>query len=249
MMRSRWLVLLAVVVGGCHKSDPAARERVVERDQLRREVAGLRSLQELAPGKLMDREHEAIVSVSDTLLRELLVAAFPITVELRNKIAVTLTGATVAFRANVARVEIVGEARRTRFPYVSASVFLRGALDGFVVKESQSLRARISVDDVSLDTPAGAPASLEPVVINALQYIIERGLPELTASLPALTIPVRLDQAMSLPGFGPEGAFAIQPSTAPMTIQASRVIAFQNRLWMILRVELGEFTSVAETAP
>lgn len=249
MMRLPWLVVLAVVVGGCHTSDPAARERVVERDQLRREVAGLRSLQELAPGKIMDREHEAIVSVSDTLLRELLVAAFPITVELRNKISVTLTGATVAFRSNVARVEIVGQARRTRFPQVSAAVFLRGALDGFVVKESQSLRARISVDDVSLDTPAGAPASLDPLVINALQYIIERGLPELTASLPNVTIPVRLDQAMSLPGFGPEGAFAIAPSTAPMTIQASRVIAFQNRLWMILRVELGEFTSVPEVTP
>jgi hypothetical protein len=238
-----------VMVAGCHQSDPAARERVVERDQLRREVTGLRALQKLAPGKIMDREHEAIVSVSDTLLRELLVAAFPITVELPNRIAVTLTGATVVFRANVARVEIVGQARRTRFPHVSASVFLRGALDGFVVKESQSLRARISVDDVSLDTPAGAPASLDPLVINALQYIIERGLPELTASLPAVTIPVRLDQAMSLPGFGPEGAFAIQPSRAPMTIQASRVIAFQNRLWMILRVDLGEFVSVPDTSP
>ncbi len=247
MKRLLRVACMALGVAACHEPDPTARERVVERDQLRREVAGLRTLQTLAPGKLMDREHEAIVSVSDTLLRELLVAAFPITVELRNKISVTLTSATVAFRANVAQVEIVGQARRTRFPHVSASVFLRGALDGFVVKESQSLRARISVDDVSLDTPAGAPASLDPLVIGALQYIIERGLPELTASLPAVTIPVRLDQTMSLPGFGPEGAFAIQPSTAPMTITASRVIAFQNRLWMILRVDLGDFISLPDS--
>jgi hypothetical protein len=238
------MVVALLGAAACRRPDAVARERVVERDQLRREVAGFRALQRLAPGKLMDREHEVLVSVSDTLLRTLLDAAFPVTVALPNKLEVTLRSATVAFRANVARVDITGEVRRTRYPRVSAQVFLRGALDSFVVDRSQALRARISVDDVLLETPDGTPAPLDPLVINVLQAIVERGLPEIVASLPSVALPLRLDQDMALPGFGPEGALSIEPSKAPMTITVSRILAFQNRLWIILRVELGAFATV-----
>ncbi len=244
------LMAIAVAMSACGRSDPVARERVVERDQLRREVAGYRSLTKMAPGKIMDREHEVLVSVSDTLLRSLISAALPITVDIQNKLTVTFTSADVLFRANVARVNIAGTVRRSTYPHVSAAVLLRGALDSFVVDKKHALRARINIDDVSLDTPAGAPAALDPLVINVLQTIIERSLPELTESLPSIAIPVRLDEAMKLPGFGPEGALTVQPSTAPMTVTASRIIAFRNRLWIILKVELGEFVSgVTAAAP
>ncbi len=238
-------VFVAVVtLGACHSPDPVAREQVVLRDQLRREVAGYQELRKLAPGKLIDREHEVMVSVSDTLLRSLIAAAFPITVELPNKLTVKLTGANVAFRANVARVDIVGEVERSRFPFVKATVALRGAIDNFTVDESQALRARINVDDVSLGAPTGTPEAFDPIVINVLQAIIERSLPELTESLPSVAIPVRLDQSMQLPGFGPEGALSIEPSTAPMSVDAARVIAFQNRLWIILNIKLGAFATI-----
>lgn len=243
------LMFCLALMPGCQRPDPIARERVVERDQLRREVAGFESLERLAPGKIMDREHEVLVSVSDTLLRSLLDAAFPIPVSIRNKLTVTFTRAKVTFRANVARVDISGTVRRSRFPQVSAVLNMRGALDAFVIDSSHALRARISIDDVTLDTPAGAPAALNPFVINLLQSIVERSLPELTESLPSVAIPVRLDQAMNLPGFGPEGALSIEPSSAPMSVQASRIIAFQNRLWIILRVELGNFATITKAAP
>lgn len=242
-----WL-LLPGLLAACRNPDPVAREQVVDRDQLRREVAGLSMLERLAPGKLMDREHEVLVSVSDTLLRSLLDAAFPLPVNIRNRVTVTFTSATVSFRANVARVDITGRVRRSSFPEVSAELKLRGALDNFVVDASQALRARISIDDVLLDTPAGTPAAFDPLVINVLQSIVERSLPELTASLPSIEIPVRLDQSMALPGFGPEGALSIEPSSAPMSVQASRIIAFQNRLWIILRVDLGSFATVTPAA-
>jgi hypothetical protein len=237
------VLTVLIAAGACTRPDPVARERVVLRDQLRREVAGFRALHRLAPGKIMDREHEVLVSVSDTLLRTLLDAAFPVTVELPNKLEVTLRSATVAFRANVARVDITGDIRRTRYPHVSAQVFLRGALDSFVVDRKQALRARISIDDVSLGTPGGTPARFDPLVTNVLQAIVERGLPEIVASLPSVALPLRLDQEMALPGFGPEGALSIEPSSAPMTITASRILAFQNRLWIILHVELGAFAT------
>ena len=239
--------LLAVCA--CTRTDPLAQERIVVRDQLRREVSGLRALEAIAPGKLMDRQHEVLVSVTDTLLKSLIDEAFPVTVRLPNQIRVTFTSATVAFRANVARVDIVGQVQRTKYPHVSAAMRLRGALDKFVIDSSHQLQARISIDDVLLDTPTGTPDAFDPYVIGVLQSVVSRSLPELTASLPSVAVPVRLDQDMRLPGFGPEGALTVQPSIAPLTVAASRVIAFQNRLWIILRIELGAFATVAQAAP
>ena len=245
MRRALALLLLAVA---CGRQDPVARDRIVERDQLRREVTGFRLLQKMSPGKVVDREHEVVVSVSDTLLRSLLDASFPLIVDLRNSATVTLTSAQVVFRANVARVDITGIVRRTTYPHIAAAVKLRGAMDNFVVDKARGLNARISIDDVELDTPTGTLAAFDPLVIAVLQSVVERSLPELTSGLPTVAIPVRLDQTMNLPGFGPEGTLSIEPSSAPMSVEASRVIAFQNRLWIVLHVELGSFTPTAPVA-
>ena len=249
MSRRAYASLLALSICGCSGPDALAREQIVERDQLRREVAGFRSLEALAPGKLLDRKHQVLVSVTDTLLRALIDAAFPVTVALPNQLSVTLTGAELTFRANVARVDIRGEVRRASFPHVAAAVTLRGALDDFVVDSTHTLRTRISVDDVRLGNPSGTPALLDPLVIDVLQRVVEGSLPELTESLPAVAMPIRLDQAMQLPGFGPDGFLSVPASRAAITVEAARVIAFQNRLSIILTVKLGAFASARATAP
>ncbi len=244
MRRTLAIFFLAVAC----RPDPVARDRIVERDQLRREVAGYRSLQSFAPGTVMDRQKEVLVSVTDTLLRSLLDAAFPMTIDLRNRARITLTSAQVSFRANVARVDLTGQVRRSTYPRIAASVKLRGALDRFTVDRNHALRARINIDDVELDTPTGALAAFDPLVIAVLQSVVERSLPELTEALPSVSVPVRLDQAMNLPGFGPDATLSIEASSAPLTVTASRVIAYQNRLWIALHVELGAFTTVTRGA-
>lgn len=241
-------LMLALLACACVREDPAARERIVERDQLRREVEGYLSLRKLEPGKLVDREHEVLVSVTDTLLRSLLDASFPMTVDLRNSATITLTSTQVVLRANVARVAITGLVRRKRYPHFSATVTLRGAMDNFVIDKARGLNAHIHIDDIDLDTPTGTLAAFDPLVIAILRSVVERSLPELTSELPAVSIPVSLDEDMKLPGFGPEGLLSIEPSTAPMTFEASRVIAFQNRLWIILHIELGSFAAVPHGA-
>jgi hypothetical protein len=241
-------LLLLWLVTGCGRVDPAARDRIVERDQLRREVAGFKSLEKFAPGTVMDRQREVLVSVTDTLLRSLLDAAFPLTIALRNRAEITITAAQVTFRANVARVDLTGQVKRSTYPHIAASVKLRGALDRFTVDRSHALRARINIDDVELDTPTGTFAAFDPLVIAVLQSVVERSLPELTEGLPSVSVPVRLDQAMNLPAFGKDAALSIEASSAPLTVTASRVIAFQNRLWIALHVELGAFTTVTRGA-
>lgn len=232
----------------CGQVDPDTRTRRAQRDQLRREVVGYRGLEPLARTGLMTSEEEVILTVSDTLIRGLLSAAFPLPVRIGGGITVTMTGATVAFRANVARVDIVGQVRRESFPAVAASIVLRGALDAFEVDSARVLRARITVDDADVSEPTGVPGIFDGVAVVLLQRAVERSLPELAMAIPNVAIPVRFHSEISLPGFNPKGALTIPPARAPLTMAVSRVIAFDDRIWVILHTTLGEFVR-AEVVP
>lgn len=253
-MRTRWgaarrfasaAALGLGLLPGCEAPDPRAHARMVDRNQLRREVRGLRMLDDLAPGQLMDRRHEVLVTVTDTLLRTMLAAALPLEVPVRSGFTLTVTSASVAFRSNVAGVDFVGQLRRVSFPSVAATVRLRGALDDFVVDSTRELRARINIDDVIIEAPTGAPDALNGLAVMAMQRVVERSLPELVRQLPGVTVPVRLSRDMLLPGFGKGTAVSVAESRAAIGVEAARVIAFQNRLWIILRVDLGEFSGTA----
>ena len=232
----------------CAGADPTIRARRAERDQLRREVVGYRDLEPLARTGLLTTDDEVIVTVSDTLIRSLLEAAFPVSVRIPGGVMVTLTGATVAFRANVARVDVVGELRRDAFPSVAASVALRGALDAFVVDTARVLRARLTIDDALVTAPNGVPRALDAVAVALLQRLVERNLFDVASTLPSVAIPVRFDRSIILPGFNPKGALTVRPASAPLSVTATRLIAFQDRLWIILRVTRGAFV-VAAGAP
>lgn len=248
MVKSRLYGVLALGLAGCLAAcgggDSAARGRVAERDQLRREVAGFRGLDSMTRAGMVDRERDVIVTVSDSLLRDLLEAALPVTVKLPGDVTVRLTNASVVFRANVARVDLTGALSRTTFPRLAASITLHGALDGFAVDSTRSLRARFTLDDAAVDAPSGVPGAMGPVARTLLQSVVERGLPELTEQLPAVALPVRLDRDIKLPGFGPDGVISIGAVSSPLSVTAHTVIAFRNRLWLSLRVEHGAFTPV-----
>lgn len=241
--------LLSVAWLAACSVDATQRQAIIERDQLRREVAGYRALDSLAREGAVDRKKDVIITVSDTLLRDLFVAALPVKATLPGDLNVQLTKAEVTFRANAARVHITGDLHRTSFPKVAASITLNGALDAFAVDSTRTLRARMTIDDVAVDAPSGVPGALGPIALSMLQGVVERGLPELTEKLPAVALPVRLDRDIKLPGFGPEGVISIPPVSSPLTVGAHNVVAFRNRLWLAISVEHGAFTPVTAKAP
>jgi len=230
-------------------ADPAERLAIIERDQLRREVAGYRSLDSLALEGAVDRQNDVVVTVSDSLLRDLFITALPVTVTLPGDLKVQLTKAEVIFRANAARVLVSGDLQRLKFPKVAALITLNGALDAFAVDSTRTLRARMTIDDVALEAPTGVPGALGPIALSVLQGVVERGLPELTAKLPAVALPVRLDRDITLPAFGPDGVMSVASVSSPLTVGAHNVVAFRNRLWLSIRVGHGPFTPVAAKAP
>lgn len=242
-----WLAasVLAGVAIGCGGSDDLAQALVAERNQLRREVAGLRVLDSIARTGLLADDREVLVSVRDTLLQSLLAAALPITRDLPVGVRVQLTGTSMAFRSNVARVEVTGTVQRTRFPRAAARLTLSGALQEFQVDSTRRLHARIAVDDMQLSTPTGVPGALGPSALRLLQGMLDRALPELTAALPEVELPVQVAGELALPAMAPGGAISIAAARTPLRLSASKVLAFRDRLTVVLRLERGALERVA----
>lgn len=243
-MRSRFALLLLSLLAIACRSDERMRAMLAERAQLQREIAGFRSLDSVMARGLLADSNEIVLSVSDSVLRTVLSASMPIEASLAGQVHATLTGVQLAFRGNVARVVIRGRVLRHDFPRAAADLILSGALERFRVDSAEALHANIRLDEATLASPSGVPYALDGTAIALLQIVVDRALPQLSAALPELTLPVRLDRALSLPGFGPEGALTVQPARAALSMRASRVLAYRNRLTVVLRVERGPLLTV-----
>lgn len=227
--------------------DHSTRQLLTERAQLTREIAGYQALQDIAQRGLVQHPNEIVLSVTDTLLRELLQASLPIKLDIPGDVQVDLRAVSLVFRGNVARVDVSGSVTRTTFPRAAALLELRGAIDSVHTDSSHTLRARIQLDRADLRTPSGVPNALGNTALSILQNIVDRSLPQIAKALPSVVLPVQIDRALTLPGFGPEGALAVEPASAALQISATRVIAFQNRLTLVLRVDRGVLGPVSDT--
>lgn len=229
----------ALVLSSACDTDQATRELLTERAQLAREIAGYRALDDVMQRGLVQHQNEIVLSVTDTLMRSLLQSSLPITVPIPGDVRVDLQSINLAFTGNVARVTLGGTATRTAFPRATARLELHGGIAEFRTDSTHTLKARIRLDRADLRTPTGVPNALGSTALSILQNIVDRALPQITSSLPGVFIPVRVDRALTLPGFGPEGALAVNPAAAALTITATRIIAFQHRLTVVLRVDRG----------
>lgn len=220
------------------------RTMLSERAQLQREIAGFHALDTVLTTGLLQDPNEIVLSVSDSVLRTVLTASLPIDRPLGQRLTVRLTDVRLAFRGNVARVEVEGTVSRGAYPRASAALRLAGALEQFTVDSARALHARIRLDEARVSSPTGVPDALGSTAVALLQIAVDRALPQLSEALPEVALPVRLDRALSLPGFGPEGALTVQPAQAALTVSASRVLAYRGRLTVVLRVERGPLLTV-----
>lgn len=240
---ARVVALLCVaLLSGC-RSDQEVRELLTERAQLSREIAGYRALDDVIRRGLVQHPDEIVLSVTDTLMRALLQASMPVRVSIPGDVDVQLDSLQLAFVGNSARVVLAGTATRTAFPRAAAQLQLHGGIDDFRTDSSHALNARIRLDRADVSTPFDVPNALGGTAASILQNIVDRALPQIARSLPTVVLPIRVDRALDLPGFGPEGALAVSPASAALTISASRIITFQHRLTVVLRVSRGALVS------
>lgn len=245
------LAAMGLLATAC-RADRAKYDLLTERAQLTREIAGYRALDDVVRRGLVQHPNEIVLSVTDTLMRTLLEASLPIGLSIPGDVEVDLKTVALTFRGNVARVDVTGTVTRVAFPRASALLELRGGIDEFRTDSTHTLHARIRLDRAELRTPTGVPNALGGTALSILQNIVDRAMPQITDALPSVVLPVQIDHALTLPGFGPEGALAVEPASAALQITATRLIAFQNRLTVVLRVDrgpLGPITTAVKTIP
>jgi len=249
---------LALSAAACSPPDARARSAVAERDALRREVLGMRRLAVAldggrAPGGdatagLVLGDDDVVVVVRDSLVRALIAAALPITARVGDRAEVRLERATTVLDANVARVTLVGTVRQLGWPHAGAAVRLGGAVADFTVDSTSTLRAKLSLDEVVVGQPTGVPAPTRRWAQAALQRVVDGGLPQLAATLPAIALPVRLDQVIDLPGFGPDGPLDVPAVRANVRVTVRHVATLDGRTWIVLRLARDRFVPVRPAA-
>lgn len=242
------VIAVALATAACGDVAPAARAAVAEREALRREVTGMRRLA-TALGVGADAEgaigpDDVMVVVRDSLVRALLDAALPFAHTLGGQAELRLERATTVLDASVARVTLVGTVRRLRWPYAGATVRVRGAVADLAVDATSTLHARLAVDEVVVSDATGVPPVARGWARAALQQLVDRSLPELVEALPRVAIPIRLDQAIALPGFGPEGPLDVAPAAARVRVTVRHVAAWGGETWAVLRLDRTPFARV-----
>lgn len=235
---------VAVMSGAACRSDQQVRELLTERAQLQREIAGYRALDDVMRRGLVQQKNEIVLSVTDTVMRSLLQASMPVKVAIPGDVDVQLDSLRLDFVGNVARVRLNGTVARISFPRATAQVELHGGIHEFRTDSAHALNARIRLDRADVTSPSGVPDALGSTAASILQNIVDRALPQIAQSLPAVVLPIRVDKALTLPGFGPDGALAVRAASSALTISASRVVTFQHRLIVVLKIERGTLASV-----
>lgn len=88
----------------------------------------------------------------------------------------------------------------------------------------------------------GEPVFPATDVLITINESFVRGL--IAAQLPTIAIPVRVQQDIEIPGIT-EGPVRLDSARLPLKISVSRVLAAEQRLWVSLRVDIGQVGTVA----
>jgi hypothetical protein len=241
--RARFRVVLsfALLAGGCGDTKGAG-ELHARKKTLERQVEGLRAVvARLERGEPGLPPGDVVIAVEDTLLRTLLEAQLPLEVDV-DKVHVRLDKAQVAFRGSPL-VTLEGKVSLPERSGLESEMRLLGALvDIRLDPASGTLRAAIAVDHVDLKKVAGLEQWLSGATLDDLARTL-RG--ELASRLPAITLPVRVQQKIELPALD-SGPVRIDGASMPLQVEVSQVLAVRGTLWVAVRVQAGEFAKTGK---
>ncbi len=227
------LALLAVALG-C--ADRGARELGQRRAVLGREVAGLRQLAaQLEREEPVVAPEDVAVAIDDSLVRELIAAQLPFETDV-DRFRVRLTGVEVRFHGS-AVVELRGQARLRDRPEIESSLSALGAIEDITIDATTGmLRARIAVDEITIQQAAGFEAWLSERGLDEIALTIRS---QLVSLLPPLEIPVQVQQRLELPAVT-TGPLRIRGATLPLRATVRRVVAGRGKLWIGVHIQPGE---------
>jgi hypothetical protein len=233
-------LLAALLATGCapRESPDAARDRAVEAF-LVAQIADLKGLIARAEkGDFVSRDRIAI-SLSEDIVKELLDATLPQEVTLAGRVRVTVISAQPFFRGNNAALLFQAVARGVDAETPTARVEIGGSLERVRIE-----RGRL-IADVSLAHFEVLDTSLGSMAADALEGLVKDNKEAFAGLLRAVEIPVRLEQAVEIPGLR-EGIITARPGALPLTMVVAEVVPVRQRLWVLVDAKAGPWQEPAD---
>jgi hypothetical protein len=240
LTRALTLLALALAASGCGGTEEAG-ELHARKKTLEREVKGLREVvARLDRGETALPPGDVVVAVEDGLLRKLLEAQLPLEADV-DKFHVRLDKAQVVFRGSPL-VTLEGQVGLRDQSGLEGELRLLGALDAIRLDpESGTLRAAIAIDHIDLKKVAGLEQLVSGATLDDLAQTLRQ---ELAGRLPPVTIPVKVQQQIELPGLT-TGPVRIDGASMPLEVEVSQVLAVGGTLWVAVHVQAGEFVKTS----
>ncbi len=216
--------------------DVAALRRRAEARVLERQIENLREMIESASANRLLKQDWLAIAVDETAVKSVIEAGLPLEAVIAKRYRVRVDTAEASFRSGASLVRLhakVVDEQSDRH----ADVVYQGGLDDIAVSVDGRLRTRILIDHVEIPElhAGGTDAS---ALAGIAGQLAGRNLETLQAMVPAVAIPVRLQQSLSIDGLG-DGPVQVDPGELPVQASVARVLPLSGRLWVFLEVKAG----------
>ena len=237
------LVGIALEALACGPRDtPEQAQRRALKAIFEKQIAGLEELEARAARGEVDLVTPLAIGVHEGVFRQLLNATLPQETVVKGRLRVRLETAEVYFRFSRSVVDFRGRLTSTDFPSAFLEVRLAGGLAKVDLIEGRLL-SRIKLYHFEV-----GGTSLGDLAHAAIEELVRENLPAIEQSIPAIEIPVRLDEAIAIPAFG-DGTITVRAGRLPLKAGVNRILPLNERLWVLLDVEAGPWQAAAEPQP
>jgi hypothetical protein len=242
LTRGALLPVLALAAVACDSRFEGGGELRAQRVVLQREVDSLRNIvARLERGEPVLPLDDVAISIDEAFVRDLIAAQLPFEAD-AERFHLTLSGAEVRFRGSPI-VHLRGALRLRDNPDLEAAVDVLGALEDIRVESASStLRARISVDHLGIERAAGIESILGGSALDEVARLLRL---EIKDRLPAIQIPVKVQQSIDLPAVT-QGPVRIDGARMPLQAAVSEIAAGQGKLWIAVHFQPGDLVKTAD---
>lgn len=183
-----------------------------------------------------------LVAIDEQVFGEVVGATLPLEVAIKDRLRLRLEKAQAYFRYTQGVVVFEGRLAGIKHPDRYLSMRLAGGIDNVSFKDG-SLSAHVKLYHFEV-----LGSGLGDLGRNVIEQLVRDNLSLVEDSVPPILIPVRLEQAIAIPGLG-EGPVSVKPGLLPLSVAVAQTLSLDGRLWISIDVAAGPWQTSLEKAP
>jgi hypothetical protein len=237
--------LLALPFLGCGQGQDTRRRRAEGR-VLKRQIENLKGLIQATSEERLVAENWLAIAVDEAAVKSVIEAGLPQEAVVAKRFRVRVDTAQVTFRSGDGLVNLTAEVTDQGSPDRKAHVVFQGSFDEMTVSADGRLQTRVLIDNVEVPQ-AQAQGSDAAMLGSVAEQLAGTNLEMLQGLIPALAIPVKLQETLAIEGLG-DGPVQVRPGELPITASVARVLPLSGRLWVFLEVKAGPWKGTERAA-